>query len=149
LLDRMQKENMTLFENSPDPMIVLDLYGNFVMANKRALEIVGKRKFQIIGKHFSEVRLLDVKGTMLCLANFLKRAAGLKVKPYEVEVAGKGGKKIPFQINASLIKVKGKVVGDYVVFRDMTLAREKRRKLEAENRFLEDLMTVEKTAEEK
>ena len=53
---------------------------------------------------------------------------GGKIKPYEVEVITKSGKKIYMEINATPLKKDGEIIGDIVIFRDIT----SRKKLEEE-----------------
>jgi signal transduction histidine kinase len=60
--------------------------------------------------------------------NFIKRMAGLKVPPYEVEMVTKSGERLTIEINAVAIRREGKVIGDLVILRDMT----ERKQAEAE-----------------
>jgi PAS domain S-box-containing protein len=66
--------------------------------------------------------------------------AGVKLKPYEVEILTKDGEKVPYEVNASKINYKGKSA-DMVIFRDIS----ERKKTEEE---LKKLASVVKHSSE-
>ncbi len=122
-----------LFENAVDPIVVLDKEGKFIEVNKKVKEILGYEKKELIGKYFFRLPLLTEESKEIALRNFKKRMRGINVNPYVIEVVKKNGEKMYGEINASLLKEDGKIIGEMVIIRDVT---ERIRIEEEKNRFL-------------
>ena len=114
-----EKRYRELFENAIDPIIVLDKNGFFVDVNNQTLKLLDYKKDELIGKKFSEVRILDENSIKKTLENFNKRIEGKEVPPYEITAISKNGETIPAEINANTIYDDDRVVGELVILRDV------------------------------
>ncbi|MEN6292636.1 MAG: PAS domain S-box protein, partial [Methanobacterium sp.] len=60
--EKQLKENeqkyKTIFNSSPDYMIIIGLDGNLIDVNKAACEVVGLSREELVGKNFTELNLL-------------------------------------------------------------------------------------------
>ena len=138
-LKKSEEKYKNLFETAIDPIVILDKNGNFVDVNKQVTSILGYHKNDLIGKKFNEAEILTKESLNNSVNNFMKRMKGEIVPTYEVEIVSKNGEKIPGEINASALYENGKVVGDFVIIRDLR-ERNKRKEIEkelveTENRF--------------
>ena len=133
-LRKSEERYRNLFELAVDPIVILDRKGRFVEINKKVEELLGYTKEDLIGKKFTEAGVLTKKSLMIAYKNFLKRMAGFEIKPYEIEVIKKNGEIIIGEINATVIKEDGKIVGELVMIRDIT----ERKKYEEELKKLNE-----------
>ncbi|MBW2988702.1 PAS domain S-box protein [Candidatus Woesearchaeota archaeon] len=105
-----------LFEKAADAVLIADpKTRKLVDANKSAESLLGIPKDKIISMKVDQIHPKDrLKET---LEGFKKQAAG-KIKKLRTEVLTKDNKRIPVEISASPIRIKGK---DYVqgIFREM------------------------------
>ena len=124
-----------LIEYAPDAIYVYDIQGNFIDGNKRAENLVGYKRDELIGKSFLKVGLLPrrylPKATKLLMKNLLGQRTG----PDEFELIRKDGKRITVEVSAFSVKRGGKVevIG---IARDIT----------ERNRMEERLLTSERLA---
>ena len=97
-------------ENAPDGVYLSDLKGTFLYGNKKAEEIIGYEREEIIGKSFLKLNLLPAKhlakaGKLLALSA-MRRPTG----PDEFELIRKDGSRLWVEITTAPIKQGGKVV---------------------------------------
>jgi len=138
-LKKSEEKYKNLFETAIDPIVILDKNGNFVDVNKQVTNILGYHKNDLIGKKFSDTEIFTKESLNKNLDNFIKRMKGEIVPTYEVEIVTNDGEIIPAEINASALYENGKVIGDFVIIRDLR-ERHKREEIEkelveSENRF--------------
>jgi len=129
-----------LFENAVDPIVILDKKGRFIEVNKKVEEILGYKRGDLIGKKFTETKILTEKSKLVTFKNFIKRMAGFEIKPYDIEVVKKNGEIIIGEINAAPIKENGKIVGEMVIIRDITERKRVEEELRESKKFSEDLI---------
>ncbi len=106
-------------ENAPDGVYMNDFEGNFLYGNRRCEEIIGYRREELIGKNFLELNILP--GDSLARAAEILQANinGKFTGPDELELIRKDGRRIPVEINTSVVLRGGeKVVLSFV--RDIT-----------------------------
>lgn len=123
-LKESEEKFRNLLETAVDPIIILDKKGTFVSINNKVTELTGFTKKDLIGKHFTKVKILTSKSKIICLKKFVKRMLGKYIPPYEIEALTKKGNIISVELNANPIKEKGKIVGDLVILRDITKRKE-------------------------
>jgi PAS domain S-box-containing protein len=133
-IKKSEKKYKDLFEKAIDPIIIFDKNGRFIDINEQVTKLLGFDKEELIGKKFSEIKLLTKDSLNQSLDNFAKRMNGIKVPSYEVKVLTKAGDTIPAEINASAIIEEGKIIGDLVIIRDL---RERYKKKEIEKELVE------------
>jgi PAS domain S-box-containing protein len=105
------EENIkTYLENAPDGVYLNDLQGNFLYGNKKAEEILGYSREELIGKSFLKLSILPAKylakaGKLLAL-----NAIGRPTGPDEFELIRKDKSHTWVEISTAPIKQGGKTV---------------------------------------
>ncbi len=120
----------SLWNRSSDGHVILDREGRFVFVNKAVEQKTSFSNKELVGKKFFEVGILSVASRELTKQKFIAFLLGKQFEPYEIEVMTKFGEKMPYELNSTPILKDGKMVGVYVVLRDL----HERKKLEAELR---------------
>jgi len=116
-----------IIENANDIIYILDKNGNFKLVNKKAEEITGYRREELIGKHFTEV--LAPEYLNRTIDKFERKMRGeASPQTYETEIITKYGKRVLLELNITTIKENGKIVGVQGIARDIT----EKKKLENE-----------------
>jgi PAS domain S-box-containing protein len=109
-LQKSEQRHRTLVENAPIGIYYSDLLGNFLYGNKRAEEIVGYKREELIDKNFLKLKLLgpaDIgRASKLLALNALGRATG----PEEFVLNRKDGSKATVEINTVVTTIEGKTV---------------------------------------
>ena len=111
--ERLQQseENLRAYlESAPDGIYINDLKGTFLYGNKKAEEIMGYKREELIGKSFLKLKILSARdlakaGSLLAL-NIMGKSTG----PDEFELVRKDGSPISVEINTTPIKQGGKIV---------------------------------------
>ncbi|MFQ5759157.1 MAG: PAS domain S-box protein, partial [Candidatus Bathyarchaeia archaeon] len=118
-LRRSEEKFRTIFESANDCMIFLDRSGRILDVNKKAVEVFGGSKEELLGKHFTKVGIFSLRQVPTLMKNFTKLLAG-KQATLNISIKNKKGQEIPLECSASLMKVDDKVVGLMVIARDVT-----------------------------
>ena len=136
---RQSEENLrTYLESAPDGVYLNDLKGTFLYGNKKAEEITGYKREELIGKSFLKLNLLPAKylakaGKLLAL-----KAIGRPTGPDEFELVRKDGSRIWVEINTTPIKQKGE--GVVIGFaRDITERKQAAEALECQEAYFQQL----------
>ena len=85
------EKNKTLFDWSPEAIVIVNRKGVFIDANRKLYEWLAYKPEEIIGKHILEVPFLPQKTKEMIKENFARRMLGKDVAPYEVEFLHKNG----------------------------------------------------------
>jgi PAS domain S-box-containing protein len=116
---RESEENFrNIFENANDTMIFLDIYGRILDANKKAVEVFGGSKEELLGKHFTKVGVFSPRDTPRVLSAFAKVLAG-KIGTFTVSIRNKRGKEMALECSGSATKI-GDKLAVLVIGRDIT-----------------------------
>jgi len=109
-LRESEEKYKTLVEDAPIGIYYSDFNGTFLYGNKRAEEIVGYKREELIGKSYLKLKLLDLKeigkAIKLLAQNMLGRATG----PDEFILNRKDGAKRIVEICTTVITIGGKQV---------------------------------------
>jgi PAS domain S-box-containing protein len=141
-LRESEEKYKTLVEDAPIGIYYSDFNGTFLYGNKKAEEIVGYKREELIGKSYLRLNLIDLKGInkaiKLLAQNMLGRATG----PDEFILNRKDGSKRIVEIYTKVIPIGGKqvVVG---MVEDIT---ERKRAEEEIRRRNEELANMLETA---
>ena len=132
MLWQSEQQFRTSMENAPDGVYMNDLEGNFVYANRKAEELTGYKREELIGKNFLELNILPPDG-LARAANILQNnKSGKSTGPDELDLIRKNGSSICVEINTSLLQRYTETV--VLAFaRDIT----ERKRVEAEMKELE------------
>lgn len=135
-LKESEKRLMDVIDASPDGIAWVDTSGRIMLVNRKAPEIIGVPKKELVGKNFMDVEWITNKSKEKVMDAFQKRLRGVNVPPYEIEVITRNGKIIPLEVNASPIFENGKIVGVQAIFRDLS-ARKRAEKVlrESEEKY--------------
>jgi len=122
-----------LFESAPDAYLLINIKGSFVDVNKRAEELTGYKRKEMIGKNFLTLKLLSGKEITKAVSGLKEVALGKPMGVQEYDLIQKNGKQIAVEIKAHLIKIRGKIF-ILSIARDIT----KRKKAEEELKISEE-----------
>ncbi|MGD8546214.1 MAG: PAS domain S-box protein, partial [Candidatus Bathyarchaeota archaeon] len=127
-LEESRRHFKTLFDLMVDPVAIVDKKGKILEVTRKAEEITGFKKEDLVGKNFLKTKIATTKSKAIMMKNLAKRMIGMHMAPYEVEMLTKDGKRLPHEINAAKIEYKGKPA-DMVVFRNISERKKMEEKL--------------------
>jgi PAS domain S-box-containing protein len=107
-----------IFENANDCMLYLDKSGRILEVNRKAMEVFGGSKKELLGKHFAKVGVISPRDMPNVLTAFSEGLAGKPVT-LEVRIKSKEGQEISLEGSAALTKIDDEVV-TVVIARDVT-----------------------------
>ena len=94
-------------ERAPDGVYMNDLEGNFLYGNKKAEEIIGYDRDELIGRNFLDLNIIAGK-SMGKAAELLKaNIEGRSTGPDELEMVKKDGRHILIEITTNVIQRRG------------------------------------------
>jgi len=132
VLFEKEKKYRTIFELSPEAIILLDKKGTLLDANGRTCNWLGYKSEEIIGKNLFKLPFLPEESKVKVKEKIIQRMLGEKIAPYELDFITKNGKKRIGMIQATPLKdEKGVIATDLVVIADVT----ERKKMEEEMRI--------------
>ena len=129
-----------LIEQSPDPIITVDLVGIIRFVNSAAEEASAYRADELVGKHFTRTGVLTAAGTVKAVQEFTLLVAGHVRPPFELEIVRKDQNLWIFEAHPRLVRVKaGGPATIQVIFRDITNRKELKETLRKQSAALEEL----------
>ncbi|MEM3609115.1 MAG: PAS domain S-box protein [Candidatus Bathyarchaeia archaeon] len=138
-LKESEEKFRNIFENANDGFIYLDQHGRILDANRKTVEVLGCRKEEIVGKHFTELQAIPRDELQKVIGAF-SAALMEKISYANFTVVGSDGKERLLESSASIIKVGDKISGVLIIARDVTEREQMREKLEEYSRRLETLV---------
>lgn len=116
-----EKKYRTIFELSPEAIVLLDKKGTLLDANGRICDWLQYKPEEIIGQNLLKLPFLPKESKVKVKKKIIQRMLGEKIAPYELDFIAKNGKKRIGMIQATPIKDEnGKIVADLVVISDVT-----------------------------
>ncbi len=117
-LKNSEKKYSTLVEKSNDGIVILQ-DNHLVFANNKFVEITGYTRTEAIGKPFAN--FLSMEYRRMIIGKFKRNLEKKRETPhkYEIELLSKAGKKIPAEINSSIIEHEGRPAY-MAIIRDIT-----------------------------
>ncbi len=127
-----------LIENAPDAIYMTDPSGNFTGGNRRAEELLGYRREELLGRNLLEAGVLPADYLSGAWASLQEYAGGSRLVPEEFEVLRKDGSRVSVEVTSIPVALNGKVeiIG---IARDITRRRRMEHELE---QSLESLRTM-------
>ena len=108
---KQSEENLRAYlESAPDGVYINDLKGVFLYGNKKAEELTGYEREELMGKSFLKLKLLPVKHLAKASRLLALNAMGRPTGPDEFELIRKDGSRMWVEITTTPIKQRGKVV---------------------------------------
>jgi PAS domain S-box-containing protein len=105
-LDYSEERYRQLVENAPTGIYYSDFEGNFVYGNKKAEEIVGYKKEELIGKNFLTLNLLDPEEIFKAAKLLDMNKYGQSTGPDEFTLNRKDGSRAVVEISCQIITIK-------------------------------------------
>jgi PAS domain S-box-containing protein len=121
-LEESKEKYKTLVENAPIGIYYSDVKGTFLYGNKKAEEIVGYKREELIGKNYFKLNLLDHKGKSKAIKILALNALGKATGPDEVVLNRKDGSKSVVDIYTQMASIEGQKIVMAMV-RDVTEQR--------------------------
>jgi len=128
-----------IFEEAYEGVLSLDLAGRVLDVNRKILAILGQPKEQVIGKHLSELGILDPDDAGRFLNHFQQMLLGT-LPPLELSLTNVQGCQHFLECSASLVRKKGSPCGLVLLLRDVTERKQAQVVLEALNRNLKSMV---------
>jgi len=127
-----EKKYRTIFELSPEAIVLLDNKGNVIDTNGRICDWLQYKKEEIIGQNILNQPFFTDSSKLMIKEKFVKRMMGESIPPYELEFKSKNGTKKIGMVQATPLKdEKGSIIADLAVISDIT----ERKKMEEEMRI--------------
>ncbi|MEF9426020.1 MAG: PAS domain-containing protein, partial [Candidatus Mariimomonas ferrooxydans] len=114
-----ERKYRDLFDNANDGICTVDTFGNIIICNQEFAKMFGYTEKEIMGKNSGD--FIHLKDRKRIMGMQKKRFMGKNVLPvYEFLGVKKNGEPTHIEINASPIKVEGKVIGTRAILRNIT-----------------------------
>ncbi len=135
---RESEERLKAFiDNAPDAIYVMDINKTFMDGNRKAEELVGYAKEDLVGTNFFEAGLLPEEYALQALGSLQQSQDGEATVPTEFELIRKDGSRVWVEVRSIPLSRKGEVevLG---IARDITERKRAAKALEdSESRFRE------------
>ena len=126
-----------LFESTTDMVFILDSKGIVSEMNSRGLEIFGRTRGQIVGKHYK--RLIQKEDFDEAAQAFTRAEEG-KISKFTARIRPKDNSLWYFEFNCSPFYEEGKIQGVYCIAHDITELKKLQNRLEEYTHNLEKLV---------
>jgi PAS domain S-box-containing protein len=118
VLSKSESKFRNIFENADDCMIFLDNSGRILDVNKKGVEIFGGTKQELLGKHFTKVKVVSLGDVPKILGGFAKTLSGKKAY-LTVHIKNLKGEEIDLECSGSLTKINDKLTA-LIIARDIS-----------------------------
>ncbi|MGZ7160910.1 MAG: PAS domain S-box protein, partial [Methanobacterium sp.] len=119
-LKEIEEKYRTLFNKSPDNVIILGADGKLMDLNEAALKNTGKKREDLIGKHFSELELLPDKDMPLHLEKLKQVLKDGANEPYEARFIDKDGQIQYIELYTNPLKIDDEIFAIQIISHDFT-----------------------------
>lgn len=119
-MTELEEKLLNIFDSVKDGICVMDKTGKVTHINRTVTEIGGWTKEDLIGKRLGLLKTFFPKDIPRIVSIFTNRMMGKDMPPYKIDVRMKDGGRRPVEVNAAAVRVKGKIVGDVAILRDLT-----------------------------
>jgi len=114
-----EEKYKTLFDSLPESIALIGLDGHILVCNESVAKLTGLPKEKIIGRHFTELGVLNIKETPKHLVLFSQLIDGNQLPYREVEIK-RGEESIRLEVFISLLTLDGHLNAYQVIARDIT-----------------------------
>ncbi|MHA1149706.1 MAG: PAS domain-containing sensor histidine kinase [Promethearchaeota archaeon] len=106
-LKESEERYRTLFEDSPLSIVILDMKGRFIDCNPAQEQMYGRKKEELLGKHFNDFKFYSEASKNTALNVFKTLLSGKNPPPLELKAYTKDMDEIWVEVQPSLIKLGG------------------------------------------
>ena len=114
-----QQRLSALIENAPDVIFTYDTSGRFVSGNKRAEELMGYSREEMLGKTFTESGIFTPESLARASERLAENMIGKQTQPISFELIAKDGSRIFVEVHSVPI-IQGDKVEVIAIARDIT-----------------------------
>ncbi len=130
-----------LFECTTDGMLVLDARGSILDVNKRALELLGLNRDDLIDNNFLGMNVLTPKSLSIVVNQFQELLSKKIAISQETEIINTNGKILSVELSSFFLVKKENEIDNFVlVIRDISDRKQAEIKLAREHELLQTLM---------
>lgn len=134
---KISKERFqSVLDAAEDGIFTLDLKGNFTSGNKKAEEICGYKKEELIGKSILTLLSKESVPAILKILNNIMTKRTLSYQ-FETEIKRKDGNLTSLEIKGSVVREGGRIVGVLGIARDISERKRVLEELKKKNKELE------------
>jgi two-component system sporulation sensor kinase A len=128
-----------IFENANDCFIYLNTQGTILDVNKKAAQVFGGLREELIGKHFLKTGVVSAKDIPKLLSAFSRIIMG-KEGYMTLWIKNKRGQKFCLECSSAIMKLGDRRIAILVIARDITERKQMQKKLEEYSQHLEELV---------
>jgi PAS domain S-box-containing protein len=128
-----------LVETSPDGIVMVDTRGKIFSCNRAEEELLGYRREEIVGRHFTELSTVKQDEIPRFEGMFNRVLGGKRTKPFVMDIHRPDGTNRIAEVYFSLIRENGEITGIQAVSRDVTERVDAKRRLEEVKQRFEDV----------
>jgi len=125
-----------VLDAAEDGIFTLDLKGNFTSGNRKAEEICGYKKEELIGKSILTLLSKENIPAILGIFNDIMTKRTLSYQ-FETEIKSKDGNLLPLEVKGSVVREGGRIVGVLGIARDISERKRALEELKKKNKELE------------
>jgi len=136
-LKEKEEKYRTIFDGSPEAIVVLDQNGIITEVNGRVEEWLGYKKEEVVGKNLLSLSVISEKGKEEVIRNFKERFQGKEIPPYDLHFIKKNGEILIGRVQGALVMDEENQVKMIIaMITDVTEQRRyEERLIESEERF--------------
>jgi len=148
VLEQSENKYRSIFQLSPEVIILLDEKGDFVDVNARMEDWLGYTPKELIGTNIFKGALMTEKSRRLAARLFARRMAGEELAPYELRFRARNGKIHVGRVIGTRIQDMGEQCArDLVIISDITDLKKAEEDLHRSRRKIEGLHDVARSLE--
>ena len=133
----------SIFELSPEAIVILDTKANIIDINGRVYDWLGFKPEELIGKNIKEAPFLNKESLIRAQENFERRMVGEKIPPYELDFVTRNRGKLIGRVMASQITDRNKkIIGLIVMISDITRQKESEEALKENEKKYRQLVNL-------
>jgi len=140
-LRKSEERYRSLFETATDGIFTMDLKTRFTSGNKKAEEMCGYSRDELLGEYAT---LILPEEEVPRMADVFKKVLRGETDTYETRIITKNGDLLPVEVTSSPVEIDGKIIGTMGMVRDITerkQAEEALRRSEEKYRTILETMT--------
>jgi two-component system sensor kinase FixL len=139
-LKESEEKFRTLFDKANDAFVFLSLSGRILDINRKALELAGMKREEVVGNSFIKLGLVGFKDVPTLLRRLQSHVQGKLTTGFEIAIKRKDSKMIFLEVNSALIRKSNMPIGALAIVRDITERKKMLEKLEEYSQQLEKLV---------
>ncbi|MFH1386189.1 MAG: PAS domain-containing sensor histidine kinase [bacterium] len=117
----IERKYQLIFDISPEAILLLDVNGNVITANKRLEEWVNYRTENILGSKLTGLNFITEKSRELINQNFNRRLKGEILQPYQIEIIARDGSHKYWRVIDTMVhNDKGQPLNSLTMISDVT-----------------------------